>query len=86
VGIFLCLKAPALGFWGMGLSLGLLRLVALPPNPSPFFKIATPVAAMLYSNEIVGPKSVTLLFLGGRYSLGKSPNGECYAFGRSLLS
>jgi hypothetical protein len=36
----LLLKAPALGFYGYGFSFGFNKLVALPPNPSPFFKMA----------------------------------------------
>jgi hypothetical protein len=45
-----------------------------------------PVAAIDCSCFIVGSRSVTGFFLEAIYSLGKSPKGECWDLGRSLLS
>jgi len=60
------LKAPALGFWGSGFSFGFRSEVALPPRPSPFLRMAVPVAAMLYSCFWIGSISVTPPFFDGR--------------------
>ena len=56
-----------------------------PPIPSPFFKIAVPVAASETSYLSIGLISVTPAFLDFKNSAGKSPNAECCALGKFLL-
>jgi hypothetical protein len=75
--MFLGFTAPALGFCGTGFSFGLLRLVVLPPSPSPFFKMAVPVAAIETSYLSIGLMAVTPAALFFMYSTGKSPKAEC---------
>ena len=48
--------------------------------------LLVPFRAILYSCLSNGSNVVTGLFLLGKYSFGKSPNAECYALGKSLLS